>query len=140
VSVYQKRIRDAAESGVPLGEFDRALLKRARQRKEAWADEVAALLLRVPERDITTAALEHANAFANALHEAGAKFHFNVWVRPGVGARVYLGNGFLSFGWDGSVSTTLRGESTFETSSLYPDQRRTYAKAMKLYFSKLAGR
>jgi hypothetical protein len=79
----------------------------------------------------TDEAHAHAVRLAAALARNGIQAR--PWSKPGVGARVYVGQQFMSVSRGGDTSHTLRGAHTFREAALYQSQRPKFRKAMAEY-------
>lgn len=140
--VGQARIRTRIEEGLPLSELDRRLYERAIERRHAWALALAKPRSASPETPPRAAdaqrAIDHGEAFLQALTDVGASFRRRSWSKPGVGTRVYLGaEGYVSIGQDGTLREVSRGVVTFDPRSLFPSQRAKYREAVELYLQRL---
>ena len=85
---------------------------------------------------------EHAAAFVEALNETPGAPRARLWAKADrADVRVYFAGdlGYVSVGWDGSISGASivpgrRSQSlTFSPDSLYPAQRRAYRQALEDY-------
>ena len=142
-AVVEEQERLARLQGKP-GAFNAKL----RERAEARLADLRAQLERVEVRermarshdDDFEEAMAHAERLAQLVREQpGAPRAVRAWGKPGIGARVYFPGdlGFVSVGWDGSVSTTSRGRQIFDPGALYPSWRRAWRAGYAAYFDEL---
>lgn len=79
----------------------------------------------------------HAEALAAAMRDAGLRAA-RAWGRQGAGARVYFADQYVTVSRGGDVSghyiaPGTRARLTFDTSVLYPAQRKAFTAALKAY-------
>lgn len=80
-------------------------------------------------------AMNHAEALARAIRDAGGPKTTRAWQSPAGDTRVYFPEpaGYLSIGADGSVSDTQRGKVTFYPSGLYREWARGVRTGREAY-------
>lgn len=81
--------------------------------------------------DDHSSAMRYAQMLSDILSRHGLRSR--TWGKPGVGARVYVGDQYLSVSRGGDVSDRMRGQVTFVESALYPSQRAEYRRARDEY-------
>jgi len=108
--------------------------------KIGQADTAGAFRREVAARDAAHSfdrkhAMNHAEALARAIRDAGGPKTTRAWQSPAGDTRVYLPEpaGYLSIGADGSVSETQRGKVTFYPSGLYREWARGVRTGREAY-------
>lgn len=147
-SIAEDEARVARLSTGELGAFQRKLLERAEARlaelrRQLERTEVRETMRRSHDHDFEDA-MAHAERLAELVRaQPGAPRRVSAWGKKGVGARVYFPGelGFVSVGWDGSVSTTSRGQQTLSESAMYRSWRTAWRAGRAAYLAELeAGR
>lgn len=108
--------------------------------KIGQADSAGAFRREVAARDVAHSfdrahAMNHAEALARAIRDAGGPKTTRAWQSPAGDTRVYFPEpaGYLSIGTDGSVSETQRGKVTFYPSGLYREWRAAVRAGREAY-------
>jgi len=108
--------------------------------KIGQADTAGAFRREVAARDVAHSfdrkhAMNHAEALARAIRDAGGPKTTRAWQSPAGDTRVYFPEpaGYLSIGADGSVSETQRGKVTFYPSGLYREWARGVRTGREAY-------
>jgi hypothetical protein len=84
-----------------------------------------------PSSEDLASATQFAEMLAATLNKHGLRA--KAWSHLSVGARVYIGKGFLTISRGGDATNTLRHKVTLGEWELYPDQRRKYKAALAEY-------